>query len=105
MPLVEELDLTWLLVTSSGCSGNCHLEMEGLELAVGVRWDFSSVAITALRTVESPENWAQAGSIPFKCVFPSPQSGPFPQSERFLKQVGPTWALSPYPLLTDMNCL
>ena len=59
---------------------------------------FCSVAIIALSGgcdlisscwSRSPECWAQAGSVPFKSVFPLPTPGPLPQRRGVLKQVGP----------------
>lgn len=60
MPLVGELDLTWLQFTSflMVCSQlsswlEVGLETEGLEMDLGVRLPFYSVAITALSEMSS----------------------------------------------------
>ena len=63
--------------------------MEGLELELGVRWDFSAQQLSLLYWgrglipscwSRSPEDQAQAGSVFFRCVLsPLPAPGPLPQ--------------------------
>ena len=73
--------------------------MEELEPVQGVRQDFLSNQWPSQPCKEwgplssyysgSPEGWAQAGCIPFKCVFfLFPTLQPSPQRRGVLKQVG-----------------